>query len=241
MSKKSQSFKFTPIPHYSKSGAPMRYVILSNDGKEHDVTRSECLDRNDNYRLYVDPESGLVVRMPSTPENEALCRENRQYIWREQKHIERRCACTVKGTLQCPKNCDGCQMASLCDLPHKADGGLKCTKKCEFCNISQSRVVELDKFSDEGDGNGGGRFELADDFDFTSVVEDTALLSTLNSALSTLTQEQQNLMHATYWDGKTERELAPELGLKEPKSVNKRKHRILELLRNNEALRSFFE
>mgnify|MGYP006869420718 CR=1 FL=1 len=33
----------------------------------------------------------------------------------------------------------------------------------------------------------------------------------------------------------------PMLGLKEPKSVNKRKHRVLEILRNNPDLKGFFE
>jgi hypothetical protein len=241
MSKKSKSFKSTPIPHNSTSGAPMRYAVLGDDGIVRDVTRAECLDRNEAHCLNIDPESGLVLRMPPTSENEILCKENRQFVWREKKRIERKCACFAKGTAQCPKTCNGCQMASLCDLLHKADGGLKCAKKCEFCDISQSRVVELDKFSDEGDENDVGRFEPADDFDFTTVAEDNALLTTLYAALADLTQEDADLIRAIFWEGKTERQLAPELGLKEPKSVNKRKHRILELLRNNDTLRSFFE
>ena len=67
------------------------------------------------------------------------------------------------------------------------------------------------------------------------------LVHTLYAALATLAQQDLDLMKDTFWEGKTERELAPLLGLKEPKSVNKRKHRILEILRQNEALKVFFE
>jgi hypothetical protein len=87
-------------------------------------------------------------------------------------------------------------------------------------------------------------FEFADtseDADVVGIAEEKALLDTLYKALATLTQEDADLIRSIFWDGKTERQLAPKLGLKEPKSVNKRKHRILEILRNNPDLRSFFE
>ena len=73
------------------------------------------------------------------------------------------------------------------------------------------------------------------------MLEEKALLDTLYSALATLAKKDLDLTKDVFWHGKTERELAPLLGLKEPKSVNKRKHRILEILRKNEALKGFFE
>jgi hypothetical protein len=85
-------------------------------------------------------------------------------------------------------------------------------------------------------------FELVDtSADIATIMEDKALLDTLYTALAALAQEDHDLIKDIFWHKKTERELAPLLGLKEPKSVNKRKHRILEILRNNEALKSFFE
>ena len=84
------------------------------------------------------------------------------------------------------------------------------------------------------------QFELADPNEFQSVLEEKALLDTLYAALATLAQEDLDLIKDIFWHGKTERELAPLLGLKEPKSVNKRKHKILEALRNNEVLKEFF-
>ena len=59
--------------------------------------------------------------------------------------------------------------------------------------------------------------------------------------LATLAEEDLDLIKDIFWHGKTERELAPLLGYKQSKSVNKRKHKILETLRQNEALKGFFE
>jgi len=73
------------------------------------------------------------------------------------------------------------------------------------------------------------------------VVEDNALLAVLRAAIADLTAEEQALVFEVFWNGKTERQLAPELGLKQAKSVNKRKHKVLETLRANVALAGFAE
>ena len=103
MSKKS--FKPTPIPNRTKSGKPMAYYILSEDGmQEIKVTRAECLDRTEvpdgelPQRWFVDEESGMVVRLPRNQEGEGLARDNMRSIWRETKRIERNCSCVFKGT-----------------------------------------------------------------------------------------------------------------------------------------------
>ena len=118
--------------------------------------------------------------------------------------------------------------------------------KCDCCQRpNRSRTVELDRhFQRENGGDGDSpeaSFEPADPNDFQSVLEEKALLDTLYAALVTLAQEDLDLIKDIFWHDKTERELAPQLGLKEPKSVNKRKHRVLEILRQNEALKGFFE
>ncbi|MDR1538125.1 MAG: hypothetical protein LBU32_09055 [Clostridiales bacterium] len=95
--------------------------------------------------------------------------------------------------------------------------------------------------TDEGDEVVFEPVDTSKDADIIGVMEEKAILDTLYKALATLTQEDLDLINDIFWHGKTERQLAPELGLKEPKSVNKRKHRILEILRNNADLRSFFK
>ena len=235
MSKKT--FKPTLIPHRTKSGEPMSYYILSEDGTQKTkVTRAECLARTDEpgielpQRWYVDEEAGLVVRLPRNQEGENIARENMQFIWREAKRIERNCACVLKNT----DKCEGWKPDT--------EGFLKCDC-CQRRN--RSRTVELDmhfQLANSGDGDGPeARFELADPIDIQSVIEDQALLDTLYAALATLAKEDLDLIKDIFWSGKTERELAPLLGLKEPKSVNKRKHKILEILRTNPALKGFFE
>ena len=103
MSKKT--FKPTPISHRAKSGEPMSYYILSEDGTQHTkVTRAECLARTEEpgielpQRWFVDEESGMVVRLPRNKMGEDLARENMQFIWREAKRIERNCSCVCKNT-----------------------------------------------------------------------------------------------------------------------------------------------
>jgi DNA-directed RNA polymerase specialized sigma24 family protein len=135
-------------------------------------------------------------------------------------------------------------MFNDCKSQHKEDNGLKCFKKCEFCNEpNTSRTVDLDMFFGRDDDVDGAEahYEPADPGDIEAIVEDTALLSTLNAALAALSQEDRDLIRDIFWHGKTERQLAPQLGLKEPKSVNKRKHRILEILRQNKALKEFLD
>lgn len=232
-----QSFKPTTIPYRTKSGEPMRYYILAEDGRqETKVTRAECLARTEvpdgelPQRWFIDAESGMVLRLPRNQEGEDLARENMRFIWREAKRIERSCSCVFKGT-------DKCQ-----GWKADADGFVECDG-CQ--HINRSRTVELDMYFQRENGGDGdspeARFEPADPNGIQSVLEEKALLDTLYAALTTLAQEDLDLIKEVFWHGKSERELAPLLGYKQSKSVNKRKHRILELLRKNEELKGFFE
>lgn len=245
---KNKSFKPTPIPHRSKFGEPMQYYVLSEDGEqESKVTRVVCLARTEEsenpfpQRWIVDEESGLVVRLPRNQMGEDLARDNMRYIWREDKKQERKASCIVERSNRCPITCAKCPMNAICESKHKAKCGLSCVKKCESCSLIQTREVELDKTYAAGSGDSIPRFEPADEHDIASVLEEKALLDTLYAALATLAQEDLTLIKDIFWHGKTERELAPLLGYKQSKSVNKRKHKILEILRQNEALKEFFE
>jgi len=244
----TNNFKSTPIPHRSKFGKPMAYYVVSEDGEQHtEVTRAVCFARTEEsdspypQRWFVDEESGMVVRLPRNAKDDELARDNMRDVWRTDKRQERKASCIGESSNRCPITCAKCPMNPICESKHKADGGLSCVKKCESCLYLQTREVELDMTYDADSGEATPHFEPADEHDTESVVEEKALLDTLHAALVALTQEDADLIRAIFWDGKTERQLAPELGLKEPKSVNKRKHRILEILRNNADLRSFFE
>ena len=67
MSKKT--FKPTLIPHRTKSGEPMSYYILSEDGTQKTkVTRAECLARTDEpgIELAVNIASFMLRYIPAT-------------------------------------------------------------------------------------------------------------------------------------------------------------------------------
>ncbi|GHV05315.1 hypothetical protein FACS1894217_01980 [Clostridia bacterium] len=198
------NFKQTPIPHRTKCGDPMQYFILSDDEQHTSVTRAECLSRTDEpdnpfpQRWFVDEESGLVVRLPRTAKGEKFARDNMRSVWREDKQQERKTQCIWKGT----KNCD---------------------QQCDSCNCKSSRTVELDMHfgNDDSSEDSDHRYEPVADCDVAEIAEAKALLDTLHAALALLTEDERNLIDNIFTHGKTERELAPTLGLKEPKSVNK--------------------
>lgn len=218
-----KSFKPTPIPHRTKFGEPMVYYTLSDDGKIHtEVSRSVCLahtDETDNpfpQRWYVDEESGLVVRLPRNQKGEELARDNMRSIWREQKHQERKFQCVWKGAN-------------------------KCSQECETCKSRTSRTVELDKpLSNDGEGI-DTYFEPTDPTDIADILEQKALLDTLYSALAALTQGDRDLINDRVILEKTVRELAPKYGFKSSRSITVHERRILDILRNDEALKKFFE
>ena len=220
-----KSFKPTPIPHRTKFGEPMAYYTLSDDGKIHtEASRAVCLARIEDpnnpfpQRWFVDEESGLVVRLPRNQKGEELARDNMRYIWREQKHQERKFQCVWKGTS-------------------------KCDQKCETCISRTSRTVELDKpLNNDADGEGADTyFEPSDPTDITDILEQKAVLDTLRAALATLTQEDRDLINDRIILEKTVRELAPKYGFKSSRSITVHERRILDLLRSNEALKKFFE
>ena len=217
-----KSFKPTPIPHRTKLGEPMAYYTLSDDGKIHtEVSRAVCLahtDETDNpfpQRWYVDEESGLVVRLPRNQKGEELARDNMRFIWREQKHQERKFQCVWKGTN-------------------------KCDQKCETCKFRTSRTVELDKpLNNDADGT-DTYFEPSDPTDITEILEQKAVLDTLYAALAALTQGDRDLIKDRIILEKTVRELAPKYGFKSSRSITVHVRRILDILRNDETLK-FFE
>jgi len=219
----NNTFRTTPIPHRTKFGEPMTYYTLSDDGKIHtETSRAACLARSEEpensfpQRWYVDEESGLVVRLPRNQMGEDLARENMRSIWREQKYQERKFQCVWKGTN-------------------------KCDQKCETCKSRTSRTVELDKpLGNDSDGS-DTFYEPADPTDITEFLEQKAVLDTLHAALAALTQKDRELIIDRIILEKTVRELAPKYDFKSSRSITVHVRRILDILRNDEALKKFFE
>mgnify|MGYP000918738491 CR=1 FL=1 len=226
----------------------MSYYTLSDDGKIHtEASRAVCLARIEEpnnpfpQRWYVDEESGLVVRLPRNQMGEDLARDNMRYIWREDKRQERKASCIAEGSNRCPITCAKCPMNTTCESKHKAERGLSCVKKCESCSLIQTREVELDKTYTADDGDSISLFEPADPTDITEILEQKAVLDTLNAALASLTQKDRELITDRIILEKTVRELAPKYDFKSSRSITVHVRRILDILRNDEALKQFFE
>jgi len=88
-----------------------------------------------------------------------------------------------------------------------------------------ARTVELDKPTPCG-----AQIDIAAEFDLEAFIEDAELLTTLVDWLDQITQNERHLFVAQVLDGKTDRELATELGIAH-QNVNRRKQRVLEKLR----------
>lgn len=63
-----------------------------------------------------------------------------------------------------------------------------------------------------------------------NIVEDKLMLDMLLAALNELTADERNLIDALFYQGKSEREVAGEIGISSI-AVHKRKHKILSKLR----------
>jgi hypothetical protein len=231
--RKSQHSKYSPVPRFSKSGKPMTYFIVSDDGQHRQVNRTDCLALSNDGTpplINVDEEAGTVFRLPRNVSNEALVRENWRIIWNERKRDERSRSCRFKNTAAC----DGWKASP--------DG----TRKCDDCHyLHTNRAVELDNPSLNESSTikemySSASRDIADDFNLEAFIEDRALLKILYAALDELDSRDRSIINDIFWENKTERELAPKYGFKQSKSINQHKHRILGILRKNEALKNFF-
>jgi len=200
----------------------MNYYTLKN-GEYIPVTKAECFANDETkdlalpfkQRWYI--EESICVRLPRTQAGEDIFFTHIRDKQREEKYQQRKIQCVWKGTKKCDQDCNHCNRKNT------------------------SRTVELDMHFGRDDFDNEGRFEPVADCNIAGIAEEKALLDTLKSALAELTTEDRGLLKAIFNEGKTERELAPLYNYKQPKSINKRKHKLLKILRQNEALKEFFK
>ena len=83
----------------------------------------------------------------------------------------------------------------------------------------------LEQFSEDG-------FDVPDESALVDeIVEDKLMLDMLFAALAELTDDERGLVDALFFDEKSEREVAREVGISQP-AIHKRRNRILEKLKN---------
>jgi len=191
------------------------------------VTRKECFapatppTAVNPYpqRWFYDLEAGYVIRLARTKTGDDLGKRNAADLKSEERARERKCRCVWKGTKNCDQNC------AQCNRRHT------------------SRTVELDKsWSNDDDPDLESRFDMADETaDIVAFFEDEQRLAALTSALGDLTEEEREILRASYGRGKTVREIAAELGFRSHTSVVKRLAKAMATLRSSENLKAYFD
>jgi len=90
--------------------------------------------------------------------------------------------------------------------------------------VRAEKELSLEAFADAGFEIPSGEV-LVDE-----IVEDKLLLDMLSKALSELTEEERVLIDELFFNDKSEREIAREIGVSQP-AIHKRRNRILEKLK----------
>jgi len=104
------------------------------------------------------------------------------------------------------------------------ENGFRCTKDCRTCEKTRDgSVLSIDKFNEEG-------FEVADTVDLAELVADKLLLEQLVESLDDLDPDERSLINALFYNDRTERDYASEVGISH-QAVGKRKQKVIEKLR----------
>lgn len=104
------------------------------------------------------------------------------------------------------------------------ENGFRCTKDCKLCpKLRDGGDLSLDKFSDDG-------FDIADSVDIAELVADKMLLEQLVAALDDLEPDERSLINALFYNDRTERDYAAEVGISH-QAIGKRKRKVIEKLR----------
>lgn len=104
------------------------------------------------------------------------------------------------------------------------ENGSRCTKDCRTCEKTRDgSILSLDKFNDEG-------YEVADSVDLAELVADRLILEQLVKALDDLDPDVRSLINALFYNDRTERDYASEVGISH-QAVGKRKQKLIEKLR----------
>jgi len=102
--------------------------------------------------------------------------------------------------------------------------GVRCTKDCKLCpKLRDGGDLSIDKFSDDG-------YEITDPVDLAEFVADKLLLEQLAVALDDLESDERSLINALFYNDRTEREYAAEIGISH-QAIGKRKQKVIEKLR----------
>lgn len=145
----------------------------------------------------------IEINGQQVPVTEEVYHAYKQPTWAEHKRQEREKRCMVS----------------------TGRGGTKrCESDCGKCDRQRTgSVLSLDRLTEDG-------FDYADPSSVSGLVEDKLELELLAAALDKLAPEEKSLIRALFYDERTVRDCAAEIGISH-QAVVKRKQKILEKLR----------
>lgn len=134
---------------------------------------------------------------------EEVYRAYKQPAWVERKRRERKKRCAISDGRGGTKRCEG---------------------DCGKCGRQRTgSVLSLDRLAEDG-------FDYADPSSVSGLVEDKLELELLAAALDKLAPDEKSLIRALFYEERTVRDCAAEIGISH-QAVVKRKQKILEKLR----------
>jgi len=104
------------------------------------------------------------------------------------------------------------------------ENGFRCTKDCRTCKKARKgSFLSIDRFMEEG-------YDIPDMVDIAELVADKLLLEQLFAALCELEPAEKELISALFYQNRTERDYAAEVGVSH-QAVGKRKKKVFNKLR----------
>ena len=224
------------------------YYRMRPNGDAVECTRQECFapaktptaDNPFIQRWYYSPDREMAMRLSRNTKGDETYKANAADLKKQEREQGKTSLCIAQtSAATCPVTCETCPNRKYCESPHRATNGTGCKCKCDCCSVYMRRTLDLDRplgFNDDGTEV---MFELEDQsFVETTCIADEQHLAIL-VAIGSLTPEERYL-----WDEllseKTKAKIAEECDLSEG-AIRKRVKKLARTLRENPALKNYFE
>ena len=224
------------------------YIMLS-DGSSIKTSRRECFapaepvtsDKPYPQRWYYSPDQQMAIRLPRNELGEKFGKDNAVDLKSEERETERKNLCIGQTShASCTVTCAECHFSDYCDSEYRAKNGVGCKRKCDCCSSYVRRTLELDKplgFNDDGTEV---TFDLADETaDVEGTYSGTEQRDAIAAIIASLDPVDRELWFCLVRKIK-KNEVADRLHMTVD-GVYYRQKRLERMLRENEALKKFFE
>ena len=224
------------------------YIMLS-DGSSIKTSRRECFapaepvtsDKPYPQRWYYSPDQQMAIRLPRNELGEKFGKDNATDLKSEEREAERKNLCIGQTShASCTVTCAECHFSDYCDSEYRAKNGVGCKRKCDCCSSYVRRTLELDKPLGFNDDGAEVTFDLADETaDVEGTYSGTEQRDAIAAIIASLDPVDRELWFCLVRKIK-KNEVADRLHMTVD-GVYYRQKRLERMLRENEALKKFFE